>query len=430
MTAATLDTSESRLMAHTRLLRRLHELFQADRGDSEEADSIREEMGAHWYAMSEQERERMSGLSEDLYALGESTVRAVQMNTAEREEWSHDGAKAFAERDFDRALMLLRKPPSDMPQPMVWFLQARCWARLGDLETALVFMSAAAAKDRGFAVFQLSLLEQLRHDEQATNLARSLIDDPQSDYLDLYSSAGTILSQLEELSEQERIRNLRHLVAALTKALEQVRLIPINERPVPRVESYIVCMLAHCLYLLEEPQRAQEVYETTLQRNPADAEVLTCRGIERLEGNHELALSDFRKAVKVGTASVWPYLILAKDALSRGQFYECHSLAQAGLVRTKDPELLAELYEAAGISRAELGWIPASVIECFEKALEHTPNNERIRKNFEVAILNLASPSMRNRLIIKDRLDRMPRATQIFTAHISEISRSRDLVVA
>jgi Spy/CpxP family protein refolding chaperone len=52
------------------LLRRLHALIAAGQGDSDEADALRDEMDAPWYAMTEEARERMGELSARLYREG------------------------------------------------------------------------------------------------------------------------------------------------------------------------------------------------------------------------------------------------------------------------------------------------------------------------------------------------------------------------
>lgn len=50
------------------LLRQLHTLFVAGQNDGDEADAIREQMEAPWYAMTEAERDEIRTLSKQLYA--------------------------------------------------------------------------------------------------------------------------------------------------------------------------------------------------------------------------------------------------------------------------------------------------------------------------------------------------------------------------
>lgn len=68
------NTPESPAEEYARLLGKLHELITQGEGDSAEADAIRDEMDGPWYALTEQERERLNGLSEDLSAGAEGTA--------------------------------------------------------------------------------------------------------------------------------------------------------------------------------------------------------------------------------------------------------------------------------------------------------------------------------------------------------------------
>jgi hypothetical protein len=136
-----------------RLLRQLHALFVQGIVEGDDAESIRDCMDAPWYAMTPQEQERVGGLSEDLYALAEAGPPCVPMNNRELEAWKHELAE-YKQRyllgDFDGWLAFWRKPrPNHFPAPdgiansVVHFIQAQCWDKLGDHETAALFKKAA-----------------------------------------------------------------------------------------------------------------------------------------------------------------------------------------------------------------------------------------------------------------------------------------------
>jgi hypothetical protein len=153
-TAATDDTPAR---AYSRLLLRLHDLIAKGQGDDPEADAVRDQMDAPWYAMTDAEQERVGGLSEDLYALAENNPRAVRMPAEERRQWGQEFGAAFAAGDWDRALVLLRRPPDDVPAAHVAFFQADCWEHLGCPEVALRFMRSATRLDTAQAVSVLTL---------------------------------------------------------------------------------------------------------------------------------------------------------------------------------------------------------------------------------------------------------------------------------
>lgn len=56
-----------------RLLLELHRLFVEHRDESPEADALREAMDAPWYAMTEDEQQRIRQLSAELYDIGDRT---------------------------------------------------------------------------------------------------------------------------------------------------------------------------------------------------------------------------------------------------------------------------------------------------------------------------------------------------------------------
>jgi hypothetical protein len=142
---------------YSRLLLRLHDLIAKGQGDNPEADAIRDEMDAPWNALTEAEQQRVGGLSEDLYALAEKNPRSVTMSAEERRQWGQEFGAAFDAGDWDRALVLLRRPPNDAPGDHVAFFQADCWEHLGCPEVALRFMRSATRLDTTHSVAMLTL---------------------------------------------------------------------------------------------------------------------------------------------------------------------------------------------------------------------------------------------------------------------------------
>jgi hypothetical protein len=135
------------VLAYARLLRRSHNLIAAGKGDSEEAEMLADDMDAPWYAMNECEQDRMRGLSADLYALREGGPKRIEMSDQEVAKWKKATKRAYAglhSGEIDATLAFLRRPiPHSLPGYVTPFLQAKCWEKLGDLETALVFVKEA-----------------------------------------------------------------------------------------------------------------------------------------------------------------------------------------------------------------------------------------------------------------------------------------------
>jgi hypothetical protein len=134
------------VIAYARLLCELQRLADEGKADSQEAETVTELMDAPWYAITEQEQTRMRGLSADLYSLREGGPKRVEMNGEQLANWQRNAKEAFArsQTDPDATLNFLRRPvPAQLAPQFVPFLQARCWEKFGDLETALVFKKEA-----------------------------------------------------------------------------------------------------------------------------------------------------------------------------------------------------------------------------------------------------------------------------------------------
>jgi hypothetical protein len=88
-------------------LLRLHELFEAGQDESPEADAIRDRLERPWHALSGVEKERVTGLSEDLYSLVDPSCERLSM-TPEAEQGVSDAITTRDAGDPVHALTLLR----------------------------------------------------------------------------------------------------------------------------------------------------------------------------------------------------------------------------------------------------------------------------------------------------------------------------------
>src|SRR5438132_69343 len=152
-------------IAYARLLREMHRLIGEGKGDSEDAEALVERMDVPWHALTAQEQSRMRGLSADLHTLREGGPKRVDMTPEQLSAWRNAFREANSRSesgDIDAELDFLRRPiPSEQPQQFIPFLQARCWEKLGDLETALLFMQESDRQDPNQALSVLLLLQQL-----------------------------------------------------------------------------------------------------------------------------------------------------------------------------------------------------------------------------------------------------------------------------
>ncbi len=160
-----LNGSERPVVTYARLLRRLHEFIDRNQRETPEAEAVADEMDKPWQLLTEQERERVGGLAEDLYALAESGPKTLAMSAPEVAAWHAEAQRMrdslLLDSNPDAALAFLRRPhPPDLPPNAIPFMQGRCWEQLGDDETALVFYREAARLDHRTASTVITILEK------------------------------------------------------------------------------------------------------------------------------------------------------------------------------------------------------------------------------------------------------------------------------
>src|SRR5438105_10416555 len=83
---------------YARLQSRLHDLFVAGGGDSDDADAIRDAMDGPWHKMTEIERKLMRGLAEDLNSLLDNKLNIVPLSNTVSAEFKEKEEAARAKK--------------------------------------------------------------------------------------------------------------------------------------------------------------------------------------------------------------------------------------------------------------------------------------------------------------------------------------------
>src|SRR6266849_726278 len=307
---ATAVTTEHAFQKCVELLRKLHDLIGAGQDESDEAETLRAQMDPLWHSMSEAERERIRGLSEDFYLMREGAPRQVQMLPDEKAHWSEEAATVLTRMltgmEADAALKFLRKPmPADQPRYVVPFMKARCWERLGEMELALLFLEEAVRLDSHQAVCVLILLLKHGRREEAAKYAERIIDDKQSTGEELYQAAVALFLHTRRINPSQARPIWSKVVSVLERALRVFLTTPRHEREVPFADVFIFAMLGFVHRLLGSRETALRVYDEGLARYPTNATLLTLRGLALTDTDPAKALSDFRAAVQAQGRSMW-----------------------------------------------------------------------------------------------------------------------------
>jgi hypothetical protein len=124
-------------------LHRLHALFAAGKDQTPEADELRDTLDEPWTHLSEIERERINGLSADLYSLTDPLEPPLPMNP-QAESNLADAIKACEAGEWDRALRLLRRWSRYVELARLSFLRGQIWIGAGDATTAALFFDHAS----------------------------------------------------------------------------------------------------------------------------------------------------------------------------------------------------------------------------------------------------------------------------------------------
>ncbi|HWE38776.1 MAG TPA: hypothetical protein VG406_19665 [Isosphaeraceae bacterium] len=135
-------------------LHRLHSLAPEGRDESPEADEVRDGLEHAWRMLSEVEKKRITGLSEDLDSLGGPPRHARPMEPeANRGLVEADEARQAGE--WDCALELLRRWGEYVEPVTLSRLRGDIWQEAGDPDTAAIFLGHAedlARDDDGVTV--------------------------------------------------------------------------------------------------------------------------------------------------------------------------------------------------------------------------------------------------------------------------------------
>jgi len=149
------ENSQLRLSAfqdYVFLLEELHSLIAQGKGDTDEADRLRDSMDDFWDRLNPREIQLARGLSADLYTLVDNPPQEQQVGQDEMVETCRLVEAAWNNKDWALVLELLRERPHPYPRSQVALMRAVCWSNLGDPRTSRLFLqkglSLAPRSDR------------------------------------------------------------------------------------------------------------------------------------------------------------------------------------------------------------------------------------------------------------------------------------------
>ncbi len=366
-------------------LLRLHAMAEAGDDESPDAQAIRDSLERPWHDLSDVERARITGLSEDLYAISEPASDPLPMNPQVQRKL----LEALEDRDagnWDHALELLRRWGKHLDPAVLLFLRGTVWESAGDSETATPFLERATHLDPDNDRFQYHHLVALRkaQPDAALGHARRIVSEPERFKPHMVGLAANILvTSTRDLPSGDARTELHRLIHVLEPILDNLRGSQSETRSQHRpTEVGLTMLLGFCHELIGDHRTALGYYSHGLSIDPGNETLLIARGTLRY-GVDSLATNDFERAIAYGTTRVWPYFFVAHRLLSSNRFDECRRMCDRALSLPGPTEIQANLNEWLAISEAELGFPPELVRTAFEAALRLAPDVERIRQNLD-----------------------------------------------
>jgi len=375
-------------LAVARGIRELHRLALEGQDDSLEADAIRDATDGPWEALSETERRRVSGLSEDLYAISEPASEADKMNPQTQANLV-EAVRAREQGEWDRALELLRRWCKHVSAPVLSYLRGLVWLECGDPETAALFFGHATAlepQNGSYLAFHLHALDLVDPTEARRRSVEILQDSDDYPPFVVWRAADIEFKATRLTSESKSASGFQRLIPVLERTLTRIE----EDGDGPDRSTYGATsgLLGFCQELLGNIQAAIGCYSRGLQLDPNNDGLLVARGI-LLYGSSPRAITDFELAVVNGTPVIFPYYCLAHHYLISRRFKDCLAMCERASRMQAPDSVMSEMAEWAAICQAESGFSAEAVRSSFDNSIRLDPSNERARRNlaaFEVAL--------------------------------------------
>jgi tetratricopeptide (TPR) repeat protein len=387
-----LFSTNSNYRSVIRSLLRIHQLWVEGKGESPEADAIRDD-DASWRLLSEVERKRVRGLSEDLNSISDPPAieLANEMNPQAQAKLV-EALEARQRGEWDRALELYRRWGKHMAPALVSYLRASIWFEAGDAEVALVFIDHAKRLEPDNSKYWAAWLSALREADTQNALiqAEKVLGAAHSCPANVVIFAANIVwESTEEMPASETLPICRRLIPILATTLRRFDNGESADYPTVMLTF---ALLAACHKQLGETENAISYYSRGLEFDPRNVSFLIDRGT-LLYGISPRAIADFELAIQQGSQEVWPYFYMAHFFVTNNRFEECRSICEQGLCKPAPPLIKSDLFVWLAISRAGLGY-PAEVVRAsFESARRADPSNDYARRNFDAFEAALAGPS-------------------------------------
>ncbi|KAA0141019.1 hypothetical protein FYZ48_07030 [Gimesia chilikensis] len=360
-------------------LLRLHELEVEGKSDSVEADEVRDQMEYPWHLLSDQEKERITGLSVDLYSI--TNPPKLKPPTSQSQNKLFEAFIAHQYGQWDKSLELLRMGGEHVDAAICAYVRGSVWMEAGDDATASVFFKQAADLDSDNPNYTVMFLQSLRTEssEKALQIAMNFLANHDDVPPEVVVKAAEIryasTLKMQEVESRIVLEELLQILQPVALALES------DDSTLDSIFLMALSLIATCQDHLGNVAEALKAYNRGIAASPHNDALLVARGI-LLYGTDAGSILDFEEAIKLRTPLVWPYFYLAHNLLISNRLEDCIRMSELALTMSASDLVRASLFEWIAIAKCELGFPVAQIRQAFEEAMLLAPDNERIRSNF------------------------------------------------
>jgi tetratricopeptide (TPR) repeat protein len=362
-------------------LLRLHRYTVEKQDQTEEYHALCAAMEGYWDRLTPVERERLGGLSEDLYTVSDPPPAKLEPMTLQTHGELRDVYEARERGDWDLALTLLRKLDKIVPPPLIAYLRGTIWDGLEEKQVAVVFHERAHQLAPESDPFLAAFVNVLKWTdiERALKVAEPILADIEKHNGNVVVQAAEVLYwNVAAKPEHEAAPAIRKLISVLKMLLERAKIEPPASRgPYLHMTLFLLAALHR---MVGEVREAYDYYSQLIVLEPRNDALLASRGA-LVYGSNPSAISDFEQAVNLNSQIVWPYYFLAHHLLTQSRFEDCWRMCLRGFDKPAPPRVHSALLEFMAISMAALG-LPANLVQrTFEDAMRVDPSNERAAEN-------------------------------------------------
>ena len=242
--------------------KQLHRLIAEGKCNTEEADAVRDEMDTPWLRLTGAERQRLNGLSADLYMLQNREVSEPSDGRTKIQV----GQAIFAavkQEKWEDALALMRRP-NLIPREKIALFRAQSYNNLGLNETSLLFLNYAVERSNEpmlLAGLQLILLYELKRYDELVPLAEQVFTQDRLPAF-IRATAAFMLARSAKYMPELQARTMYKRVAEI---LEQI---VNNNSLIPRskeILSIVHVFIGYCYFNLGQLAPALLSYEHAFQ---------------------------------------------------------------------------------------------------------------------------------------------------------------------